>query len=477
VQHLCGPDPVTPEDSAAPLLGAGGPRSTTPDPLSPAPDPAAPAAEDTSAAERVALLGELAHVLVAPDERGPLLAHALELGARLVPDVGRWMVYAVAPGAPRALLLAATHGDAPTAIAASPASSEHGATLGLGDGTDRQVLEQRRRVVLDAHSPARPHHRNGERDAASERGSGACLPLVSFDGQLIGALVALARAGATLERADLRLLDTIAYHLTPLLARPPRPADQDTSAARPNGAPDPRIEFISLAAHELRNPLTSVKGYAQLLLRAARKSTTFSENQLRALQSIEQQATRMSDMVAELLDASRIQRGTFEIQPRLVDLEGLARRVVEQRAQGLERHELRLEADPVALVGRWDPQRLEQVIRDLIDNAIRYSPDGGVVSVRIWHADHFAHLCVRDEGIGIPPEERERIFAPFYRGAEARRRSLSGLGLGLFVSRTIVEALGGRLWLDLPEGNAAARRGSQFCLTLPLAGADTAPSA
>ena len=468
MQHLSGSDPMAPSDDAVALFGAAGEPSTASVPV------AAPAG-GAAVSERATLLADLARLLVEPGERAALLVRALEQGARLVPAVERWQVFITDQSEPGALVLATERSGASAKAGTSPSLPRRVATLGLGAAVDKQVLQQRRRVVLRPSGHARPGRRNGELHAGeSERGAGVCVPLVGFDGQPRGALVGLARAGAVLSATDVQMLETVAYHVTAIVAQRAQP---EAWAGQQDGEQDPRVEFISLAAHELRSPLTSVKGYAQLLLRAARKNPTYSENQLHALQSIEQQAARMSDMVGELLDAARIQRGTLELQPRLVDLEGLARRVVDQRRQGLERHELRLDTDTVALVGRWDPQRLEQVIRDLIDNAIRYSPDGGVVGVRVSHAGHIAHLCVRDEGIGVPPEERERIFEAFYRGAEPQRRNLSGLGLGLFVSRAIVDRLGGRIWLDLPEAGGAERRGSQFCIALPLAGAESAPTA
>jgi signal transduction histidine kinase len=466
VQHLSGSDPMAPSDDTVALLGAAGEPSTASD----------PAAHASAAAmlEQTTLLTELARLLVEPGEREALLARALELGAHLVPAVERWQVFIADQNQPGALFLVIERGGESAKAETSSSSLRRVATLGLGATVDKQVLEQHRRVVLKPSGHARPGRRNGEpRDGESKRGAGICVPLVGFDGQPGGALVGRARAGVALSAVDVRMLETVAYHVTAIVVQRARP---EARAAQQDGEQDPRVAFISLAAHELRSPLTSVKGYAQLLLRAARKSPMYSENHLHALQSIEQQAARMSDMVGELLDAARIQRGALELQPRVVDLEGLVRRVVEQRRQGLERHELHLDTDTVTLVGRWDPQRLEQVIRDLIDNAIRYSPDGGVVGVRVSHSGHDACVCVRDEGIGVPLEERDHIFEAFYRGEEPRRRNLSGLGLGLFVSRAIIDRLGGRIWLDLPEAGDVERRGSWFCIALPLAGAELGSS-
>jgi two-component system, OmpR family, phosphate regulon sensor histidine kinase PhoR len=224
------------------------------------------------------------------------------------------------------------------------------------------------------------------------------------------------------------------------------------------------MAFISLAAHELRSPLTSVKGYAQLLIRSARKDPDYPQSHLRALQAIEQQASRMSDMVAELLEASRIQRNVFELHARPADLVALVRHAVEVRRASDEQHQLVLHTPETALVGQFDAAHVEQVMRDLLDNAIRYSPEGGQVTVTVSQVGDAGRVCVHDEGLGVSEEEHEHIFEAFYRGPSAKYRNLSGLGLGLFVSRAIIERQGGRIWLASSEPS----QGSEFCFELPL---------
>ena len=238
------------------------------------------------------------------------------------------------------------------------------------------------------------------------------------------------------------------------------------ASAAPAANDDERLAFLSFAAHELRGPLTAVKGYAQLVLIAARKDPTFPARSRRALHAIDQQTTRMADMVAELLDATRIQRGAFELNVQLIELNLLVQHAVEQRRASLEQHTIALEAGRETLIGMWDAARVEQIVRDLLDNAVRYSPNGGVITVSMARADTMARVCVRDPGIGVPESERERIFEAFYRGDIPQQRHLSGLGLGLYVGRTVAERQGGRLWLDtLPPGES----GSRFCVELPLA--------
>lgn len=232
---------------------------------------------------------------------------------------------------------------------------------------------------------------------------------------------------------------------------------------------DDRMVFLALAAHELRSPLTTVKGYAQLLLRGAATDPSTPASTTRALRTIEHQVTRMSDMVGTLLDASRIAAGQFEVRNAPVDLRALARHVVERMASGLDdHHELRLEEDGAgSLTGDWDGPHVEQLLRDLLDNAVRYSPAGGLVLVRLARTGQVARVTVRDTGIGIPDDEQPRLYEAFFRGAIPFQRNLSGLGLGLYVSREIATRLGGRLWLE-SSATADERHGSVFVLDLPL---------
>ena len=225
-----------------------------------------------------------------------------------------------------------------------------------------------------------------------------------------------------------------------------------------------RDAFISLAAHELRSPLTTVKGYAQLLLRQARR-TPLPPAMARSVAAIDEQTARMSDMVGELHDATRIRRGDFEVICTHVDLVALAEAEVERRRPLAPEHTLLLLAEAPALMGQWDGARLAQVIRDLLENAIRFSPEGGVVVLRLAEVDGMATLSVRDQGVGVAPADHERIFEYLYRAPDAERRNLSGVGLGLYVSRAIAERLGGRLWLVASDTNGG---GSEFRLALPL---------
>lgn len=228
-----------------------------------------------------------------------------------------------------------------------------------------------------------------------------------------------------------------------------------------------RDTYMSLAAHELRSPMTAIKGYAQLLLRQAHKQR-LPEPMMRSTEAIEQQSQRLAEMLGELLDASRLRRGTLLMTAAQVDMGAALRTAVERRQAMYPQHTIALDLPPQPLTVAGESARIEQVLRDLIDNAARHSPSGGeiVIDVTTPRAGE-AQVAVRDSGIGVAPEDRERIFEYLYRAPRSEERNLSGLGLGLYVSRHLVERMGGRLWLESTSTEPPS--GSEFRFTLPLA--------
>lgn len=227
-----------------------------------------------------------------------------------------------------------------------------------------------------------------------------------------------------------------------------------------------REEFLSVASHELRTPLTPLKGFAALTLQRMEKAEDFPERErlLKALRSMARQTERLSRLVDDLLDTARIQGGRFELERQPMDLVPLVREV-------LERFELRtetglsfqVEAPEEGVAGEWDGPRLDQVITNLLSNAVRYSPQGGTVRVSLEVDETHALVRVKDEGIGIPPESLASLFRPFARASNATARHYGGLGLGLFICREIVERHGGTIWAESP----GPQQGSSFHVRLP----------
>ena len=223
-----------------------------------------------------------------------------------------------------------------------------------------------------------------------------------------------------------------------------------------------RDQFLSIASHELKTPLTPIKAGAQLLMRAIQQPEVDRERVARQLRTIDGQVDRLRLLVDDLLDTARIQGGRLELRPEDVDLTDVVSRIV---AGWDEKNRPRIVFEATGpIVGRWDPYRLEQVVTNLVDNALKYSPPEERVDVVATREGDQALLLVSDHGIGIPAEARDRIFEPFARGSNASVRNYGGLGLGLFITRTLVERHGGRIELESEEGT-----GTCFRVGLPLA--------
>jgi signal transduction histidine kinase len=219
-------------------------------------------------------------------------------------------------------------------------------------------------------------------------------------------------------------------------------------------------EFIRVIAHELKTPITIMKGYADVLLQTL--GPTLSPAHQRMLAAVDRGAERINRIMCELLDAQQIDLGLLELVLERVDLLELINDVVDRVAARSPGHALHVrDARPMVL--RADGERLREVMRILLDNAVRYSPGGGDVEVSLQRGDGNAILSVRDHGVGIPTDRREHLFERFYRAHTGTPHDYGGTGLGLYVARAIVERHGGTLRCDSVEG-----RGTTFTLRLPL---------
>jgi signal transduction histidine kinase len=225
-----------------------------------------------------------------------------------------------------------------------------------------------------------------------------------------------------------------------------------------------RDEFLSIASHELKTPLTSLKLQTQLCQRevAASRGGTLSPERLQSLlERTERQADRITRLVDDILDVSRIELGKLQIEKESFDLTALVRDVIEQlQAEATQvGSPIRLASDPGPLPGMWDRFRLEQVVLNLLTNAIKYGA-GKPVDVRIFRAGlagregQGVRLEVQDQGRGVLPENREKIFARFER-ADADGDKIPGLGLGLYIVRQIVRLHGGTIHVEGERGSGA----------------------
>jgi signal transduction histidine kinase len=234
-----------------------------------------------------------------------------------------------------------------------------------------------------------------------------------------------------------------------------------------------------MASHELRTPLTAVSGFIQV---ARRRITRAAENDAgidwkqeatRAAETLElaqRQSRRLGRLVDELLDVSRLQLGRVELHQREVDLVASMREVIDRMKLLQTSHTFELESSPGVVTIVADVDRIDQVFENLLGNAVKYSPTGGVVKVRIDIVGSDAQVSITDEGIGISQDELENVFNIFYRSPDPRAGHVGGLGLGLYISREIVTRHGGRLWAE------SGTSGSTFHVSLPLAPVSAKPA-
>jgi len=231
-----------------------------------------------------------------------------------------------------------------------------------------------------------------------------------------------------------------------------------------------KSEFVSTVSHELRTPMTSIKGYAELMLLGAAGS--MSDAQRQYIDVILANADRMSELINDLLDISRIESGktTLELQP--VNLSQVISQVINEHLQGLIQHEnkpigVTTEISATLPLVNADPDRITQILTNLLDNAFHYTPAEGNITVATQANGQYVAISVSDTGIGISKENQEKIFDRFYRVEDSDIQEVPGTGLGLAIVRSLVEMHGGQLDVESTLGE-----GSTFTFTVPVVQAE-----
>ncbi len=223
-----------------------------------------------------------------------------------------------------------------------------------------------------------------------------------------------------------------------------------------------REQFLSLASHELRTPLTSLMANLQLIERRTSKAAQLPEREQHLLRVSIEQGKRLSQLVNMMLDISRIQQGRLTIERRPVELVALVRGVVEALRPRLQQHSIELRAGEPQLIIDGDALRLQQVVENVVENAIIFSPTGGRITVEVERRDRDVCLVVHDEGMGIPAADLPRIFESFYTVAQSSHELRVGMGIGLYMVKEIVTLHGGVVAVDSEVG-----KGSTFTISLP----------
>ena len=319
----------------------------------------------------------------------------------------------------------------------------------------RAFTAQRRMVVMDAA-------RDDPENAAVYERTGASTVIaapITADGLRMGVLTVYAERAPIFVEDDMWLLELLADQISVLLEA----RALTTQAGELRGREEAALlkeEFLSAAAHDLRTPLTVVLGQAELIERRLLRDPAAPVDPV-GVGRMAREARHLRDLVSELLDAQRLDQGLAVMNLAPAELGELVEAVRARHAeQGVP---LFLEEPDEALVVSVDRARIEQVVENLLENAYKYGADDEPPALRIWHEGTEARMAVIDHGAGIPSGERERIFERFYRSPNARSITDTGMGLGLYICRRIVEDHGGRIWAEpTPDG------GSTFVISLPL---------
>ena len=308
---------------------------------------------------------------------------------------------------------------------------------------------------------------NGETVTAAMIGpqepqSAVCVPLISGETKVGVLTLENLRDANSFVCADLPFLQTVA-DLIALSIEGARLREDFQSAQALSEANRLKAELISTLAHEMRTPLTSIKGYSTALLM---EEVTFKpETQREFLQFIDEECDVLQTLIHDLLESSIIDAGLLRLEPQPLKLPLLVKNVTDDMARRTQIHRFLIDFPEHFPIVDADPDRIVQVLRNLLDNAVKYSPEGGLIVVRGEVRKDEIVVSVADQGVGLAPEHLNRLFEKFFRAKSSLGRHVVGSGLGLPICRTIVESHGGRIWAESQVG-----RGTTLFFTLPLEG-------
>ncbi len=219
-------------------------------------------------------------------------------------------------------------------------------------------------------------------------------------------------------------------------------------------------DFIAIASHELKTPVTSIKGYAQVLEKMLLKKGDVKEAMM--MSRMDGQVKRLTNLIGDLLDVTKINSGKLQFNKTVFDFNLMVKELVEELQRTSEKHSLVEQLNETGMIC-GDRERISQVITNFITNAVKYSPTANEIIIHTATKNGEVTLCVQDYGIGIPPNKLDKVFEQFYRVSGNMQHTFPGLGLGLYISSEIITREGGRIWVNSKEGE-----GSTFCFALPL---------
>jgi PAS domain S-box-containing protein len=401
--------------------------------------------ESAAAQRRLAVLAEASRLLDASLDYEATLQEVARVAVRTLAD---WcIVHLLDPdGAIRSLALA--HGDPAKEALARQLQARYPATEGvarvLRTGISEAYNQTGSEESSESQRAARAHDAEHLRLLRELDSRSVMIVPLTARGRVLGALSVIStQPDRSYDPTDLAIAEELAR-------RCGQAVDNARLHQEAQAAVKARDRFVSIASHELRTPIARVKGYAEMVLAAHSDGDLTEEMLQRSLKRIDHASDRLAALVRDLLDVSKISAGTMPMRLRPVDVTELVRDVVSRYQEQLKLGDssghllLDIVGNPRQIAA--DPDRIEQVLTNLLENALKYSPDGAELRVRVQPKARGVLIEVQDHGIGLPPQAAERVFEPFSRAANAEQLQITGMGLGLFICRNIIEQHKGRIW-------------------------------
>ena len=338
--------------------------------------------------------------------------------------------------------------------------------LVLGEGIIGQVISSGYPSLTTSLGPLSPAGAKPEfstyHPAQMKLSSLLVLPLQTRRAGILGALVIAANdPERQMSDEKLPLAELLAERAALALENAKLYTEQVEARRKLEDVSRLKDEFLSIASHELRTPVTSIKGYTQLAKTLINEGDLDTSRQYLGIAM--DQIDRMSRLILELLDVSRIETGRLEIRRESIDWTDFVSEVVSRHHAIAGERRISLDLSAVHRRVQGDRDRLEQVLGNLLENAVKYSPEATEVNVTIAGVEEKVLTSVRDRGIGIPTDELSQVFERFHRGRQVSSANYGGLGLGLYITRQIVERHGGQIWVESVEG-----QGTTFTFSLPV---------
>ncbi len=315
-----------------------------------------------------------------------------------------------------------------------------------------EVVRTKRPVWIEDRVSYRQRYATTTQESIPPPAATLAVPLLTSGGQVLGSMGLDFESARVIDAAQRSVLLTMADQCAQALERARLYEAEQRSRSIAELAVHARDEFLSIAAHELKTPVTVISLAAQTLSRGDTLSA--ADRLSRSMRTLQSGASRLTRLTEDLLDVARLQTGRLKIRAEELDVAELVHRVVTPYDARLSAgQKLEMEAPVGSFKVMADQDRVQQVLTNLLDNAIKYSPDGGTIRIRIQPQVDGCVVRVEDQGIGLPAGSQESIFQPFGRAVNAALSGIPGTGLGLYICRQIIESHGGRLWAESPGEN------------------------